>query len=706
MSATAWPLLREDLSLLPGPSLPDGQPSWTLHDPARNLFFRIDWPSFEMLSRWRLGDGQRIARDIAQNTTLNLDADDVSGLARFLEQNQLVQPQPGDRARHMAERWAAMRSSWLKWLVHHYLFFRVPLVRPDAWLTRWQPVADHLASAGFLWLTLAALLGGLVQVVRHWESFTASLVDTFNLEGLAAYGVALFVVKALHELGHAFTAKRHGCRVPTMGLAFLVMWPVAYTDTNEAWKLSSARQRLHVAAAGIATELVIAAWATLAWALLPDGALRSAAFVLATTSWVATLAINASPFMRFDGYFILADALDMPNLHERSFALARWQLREGLFGLKEAPPEHFSPWRHRSLVAFAWLTWLYRLVLFIGIALMVYHLFFKLLGIVLFVIEIVWFILKPVQSEWRAWRERASAIRASRRTRRTLLGLGLGLLLMTVPWPSGVSASALLRPMNVWPIHAPAAAYLAQLPVAHGSRVSAGQTLVHLASPELGARVRAALARVEWLRRQAGTAAFAEESRQQWLSMHESLVTAESELDALHAETRRLTPVAPWPGVVLDMDPDLQPGQWVARDERLAVLVQENSSWMVETWLDEDDVARIQVGAKARFHRDSGIGGTVALKVSAIDKDTSRVLARPELAALNGGHVLVRHSNQQLVPERAIYRVQLEVIAAPTDVGDASQSWRGRVAIEATSQAMAARYGRQLLMVLTRELGF
>lgn len=706
MSATAWPLLREDLSLLPGPSLPDGQPSWTLHDPARNLFFRIDWPSFEMLSRWRLGDGQRIARDIAQNTTLNLDADDVSGLARFLEQNQLVQPQPGDRARHMAERWAAMRSSWLKWLVHHYLFFRVPLVRPDAWLTRWQPVADHLASAGFLWLTLAALLGGLVQVVRHWESFTSSLVDTFNLEGLAAYGVALFVVKALHELGHAFTAKRHGCRVPTMGLAFLVMWPVAYTDTNEAWKLSSARQRLHVAAAGIATELVIAAWATLAWALLPDGALRSAAFVLATTSWVATLAINASPFMRFDGYFILADALDMPNLHERSFALARWQLREGLFGLKEAPPEHFSPWRHRSLVAFAWLTWLYRLVLFIGIALMVYHLFFKLLGIVLFVIEIVWFILKPVQSEWRAWRERASAIRASRRTRRTLQGLGLGLLLMTVPWPSSVTASALLRPMNVWPIHAPAAAYLAQLPVAHGSRVSAGQTLVHLASPELGARVRAALARVEGLRRQAGTAAFAEESRQQWLSMHESLVTAESELDALHAETRRLTPVAPWPGVVLDLDPDLQPGQWVARDERLAVLVQENSSWMVETWLDEDDVARIQVGAKARFHRDSGIGGTVTLKVSAIDKDTSRVLARPELAAVNGGHVLVRHSNQQLVPERAIYRVQLEVIGAPTDVRDASQSWRGRVAIEATSQAMAARYGRQLLMVLVRELGF
>lgn len=706
MNTATWPLLREDLALLPGPSLPDGQPSWTLHDPARNLFFRIDWPSFEMLSRWAMGDGQRIAHAIARDTTLSLDADDVTGLARFLEQNQLVQPRPGDSAARMAERWTAMRSSWLQWLVHHYLFFRLPLVRPDAWLTRWQPMAERFASAGFLWLTLAALLTGLVQVVRHWESFTASLVDTFNLEGLAAYGVALFVVKTLHELGHAFTAKRHGCRVPTMGLAFLVMWPVAYTDTNEAWKLTNARHRLQVAVAGIATELVIAAWATLAWALLPDGALRSAAFVLATTSWVATLAINASPFMRFDGYFILSDALDMPNLHERSFALARWQLREWLFGLGEAPPEHFAPARHRALVAFAWLTWLYRLVLFIGIALMVYHLFFKLLGVVLFVIEIVWFILKPLQSEWKAWRERAGAIRASRRTPRTLLGLGLVLLLAAAPWPSAVTASALLRPAEVWPVHVPAGAYLAQLPVSHGGHVQAGQLLVSLQSPELDSRIRAAQARVERLRRQAGTAAFDDESRQQWLSTHESLVTAEAELEALMIEAQRLAPLAPWAGTVLDLDPDLQPGQWVAKDERLAFLVRDGSAWMVETWLDEDSVARVQVGADARFHNDAGTGGSLHLTVEAIDKDATRVLARPELAAQNGGHLLVRHDRDQLVPEQAIYRVQLRVADGQLTPEALAHSWRGHVSIEAQSQAVVTRYLRQLMTVLVRETGF
>lgn len=706
MNSSHWPLLREDLALLPGPSLPDGQPSWTLHDPARNLFFRIDWPSFEMLSRWGMGDGQRIAHEIVRDTTLSLDAEDVNGLARFLEQNQLVQPRPGDSAQRMAERWTTMRSNWLQWLVHHYLFFRVPLVRPDAWLARWQRVAERFASAGFLWLTLVALLTGLVQVVRHWESFTASLVDTFNLEGLAAYGVALFVVKTLHELGHAFTAKRHGCRVPTMGLAFLVMWPVAYTDTNEAWKLTNAQHRLQVAVAGIATELVIAAWATLAWALLPDGALRSAAFVLATTSWVATLAINASPFMRFDGYFILSDALDMPNLHERSFALARWQLREWLFGLGETAPEYFAPARHRALVAFAWMTWIYRLVLFIGIALMVYHFFFKLLGVILFVIEIVWFILKPLQSEWKAWRERAVAIRNSRRTPRTWLALAMVLLLAAVPWPSAVTASALLRPADVWPVHAPAGAYLAQLPVAHGSRVEAAQPLAHMRSPELDLRIRATQARVDRLRRQAGTAAFDGESRQQWLSMHESLVTAEAELEALVTEGKRLDPVAPWAGTVLDLDPDLQADQWVSKDERLAFVVRDGSPWMVETWLDEDSVARIQVGAKARFHNDAGTGGSLDLTVEAIDKDATRVLARPELAAHHGGHLLVRPDRDQLVPEQAIYRVQLRVADGALTPEAMAHSWRGHVSIEAQSQAAATRYLRQLMTVLVRETGF
>jgi len=279
----ALPLLREELDLLAGPALADGQPSWTLHDPVRNQFFRIDWPTFEILSRWSLDDPQAIAESVAESTTLQLSASDVEQVARFLLENQLVQPQGSDSARKLAARLEQIQGSAFKWLLHHYLFFRIPLWRPDAWLGRWLGVAQLFYSRTFLALTLLALGLGLYHVMRQWDVFTASLVDTFSLSGLASYGVALVAVKFLHELGHAFTAKRLGCRVPTMGVAFLVLWPVAYTDTNETWRLTSRWQRLQVACAGIATELAVAAWATLAWGLLPDGEWRSAAFVLATT---------------------------------------------------------------------------------------------------------------------------------------------------------------------------------------------------------------------------------------------------------------------------------------------------------------------------------------------------------------------------------------------------------------------------------------
>ena len=101
--------------------------------------------------------------------------------------------------------------------------------------------------------------------------------------------------------------------------------------------------------AGISVELALAGLATLAWGLLDDGPLRQAALYLATTGWVLSLALNASPFMRFDGYFLLSDALDFPNLHARAFALARWDLRERLFAFGEEPPEVFAPARQRAL---------------------------------------------------------------------------------------------------------------------------------------------------------------------------------------------------------------------------------------------------------------------------------------------------------------------------------------------------------------------
>ena len=698
----ALPALREELAIHEGPRLADGQPSWTLHDPVRNLFFRIDWQTFEILSRWRLGEAGAIVDGVASATALHPSVDDVEAVARFLADNQLLRSGEGS-APELASRLREARGSWSRWLLHHYLFFRVPLVRPDAWLGRWIGRIDFLYRPGFYKLTALALVAGLVLVYRDWERFATTLVDMLSWTGLLAYGVTLTAVKALHELGHGFTAKRYGCRVPVMGVAFLVLWPVAYTDTNEVWKLADRRRRLAVAAAGIATELVIAAWATLAWSLLPEGAPKTAAFMLATTTWMMTVAVNASPFMRFDGYFLLSDWLDMPNLHARAFALARWDLRERLFALGEAPPERFPRARHTGLIAFAWATWIYRLALFLGIAVLVYHFFVKALGIALFAVEIGWFVLLPLWSEVKAWRQRWAVIRVRRRARTSAALAALATALCAVPWPAPVSSTGVLRPAETYGVYAPEGAQVVALPAAEGGRVAAGEPIIRLASPALELRWRKAAAAEESLRQQAAAAGVSAAQRGSLPILQQQLDTARTDLAGIRVAMEKFAPSAPFGGRLRDLDPELRPGVWVRRGERLATLVLDEG-WRAEAYLDEGSLRRVRIGDAARFYADGHEGPFVAMTVVAIDGDATRVLPSAMLATQFGGSVTSRERQGQLIPETAVYRVVLE------PAGDLAalrgHSWRGTVVIRAAWEAPGLRFVRSALTVLWREAGF
>ncbi len=699
---TRLPPLREELALLPGPILADGQPSHTLHDPVRNLFFQIDWVTFEVLSRWHLGEPGKIAAAVSRETTLQLQTADVEEIIAFLHDNQLLQPQPGTAA-EFAARLHKRRGSLGQRLLHHYLFFRVPLIRPDRWLDRWAPRLDFFYSRQFLYLTLAALGWGLVEVYRQWEQFTATLVDTLSWSGLASYGATLAAVKILHELGHAFTAKRLGCKVPAMGIAFLVLCPVAYTDTNEVWKLTERRQRLAVVAAGVLTELVVAAWATMAWAVLPEGTAKSMAFLLATTTWIATIAINTSPFMRFDGYFLLSDWLEMPNLHARAFSLARWDLRERLFALGNPPPEHFPPPRRIGLILFAYATWIYRLAVFLGIAALVYAFFIKAVGILLFAVEIGWFVLLPFYREAQAWRAAWPVLRQRPRARVSAAIILAALLLLALPWPTRITASGLLRPAAQFVVYAPSHAQVMDLPVAEGRHVESGTVLLKLASPDLKSRLDIATARVERLRWQTSAATFDNEQRAQWQVSQEQLGAAEAEVTAIQADAVRYEPVAPFSGVLRDLAPDLRPGTWLSSQEPLARLIADREQIAV-AYLNEEDVSRISVGDVARFYADGPEGPIVSLEVASIDRDASRTLPEPELATLFGGSVAVREKGGQFYSERPIYRVTLKASASPETAR--YHAWRGKVVISGKPVAPGWRYLRGAMVLFRREAGF
>ena len=701
--SASLPPLREELKLYPGPPARDGAPGWTLHDPATNRYVRLGWLEIEFLRRWALGSPEAVLAAVRAETTLTAAAADLDAFVRFLADQQLLAIGHADASRLHAERRARLQRGWASWLLHHYLFLRVTLLRPDALLRAMQP------WLAWVWtrvcaLTVAVLaLGGLLAILGRWERFTHEFPFDFDLRGALAVGACLAVSKVLHEFGHACTLHHYGCRVPAMGVAFIVFWPVCWTDASAAWQLVERRKRLAIGAAGVLVELALAAIASWLWLLLPDGALRNGMHVLAGTAWLLTLAVNLNPLMRFDGYHLLADALDEPNLQARSFALGRWRLREALFGLGEAPPERLPAARRRLLVAYAWATWVYRFGLFVGIALAVYHYFFKALGIALMLVELGWFIALPLYSELRAWHERRARLRHWRAWRVPMLLLAALAALLLLPWHGSVSAPAVLLAAREVQVFAGQPGRIQKLAVAEGSTVAAGERLLVLDNPDLEHRIATLTQQLAVLEAVTATHTLDARLNDRNPIERQELLRVATELEGARAQAARLTVRAPWPGRVADLAPDLREGAWLGAAEPLLTLVGTGAPKAVG-YVAEADLHRIAVGARASFHASDRLRG-LQLRITRIEPSTAPRLPELALASPLGGDLAARLDEQQsAIPIEARYRIELQ----PEDASlpPPSPPLPGELSIETPAEALIVRLWREVVGALVRESGW
>lgn len=700
---TRLPALREELRLLPAAANHDGSPAWMVQDPVNNRFFRIGWIDFELLLRWAEGSPQAIVEAVCAETTLSVEESDVAALVAFLDQHSLLRADSAQSVDQLRQRAQLQQKSVYTWLLHNYLFFRIPLIRPQVGLALILPWVSRLFTRTTAIVVMLASLLGLFLAARQWQVFVSVVVDHMTWSGVLGYAVALVFAKALHEVGHALTATRYGVRVAHMGVALLVMFPMLYTDTSESWKLTRARERLAIASAGIVTELGIAGLATLAWSLTPDGGVRNALFFLATTSWVLTLLVNASPFMRFDGYFIISDVLDFPNLHERSGALARTWLRRNLLGVKDPWPERLAGNGNAALIAFALATWIYRLVVFLGIALVVYYFFFKILGIFLMIVEVVWFIARPIWSEVKIWWSRRTEIKTNRIVMSALLGAVL-LAASLVPWQTSVKGVGWLHPERQHVVFSPLAGKLTSL-AAEGA-VKEGQILFTLESPDLQlAQQRAsglADARAKELLGLTGLLD-GEERRAQVTSQQDKFL---AEANLYLGERSRMQLTAPFSGVLSDLDPQLAGGVWVAPRQPLAVLV-DPASWTVEAFVAEEDVARVRPGDTARIHLGARSLTVLQGQVKEVDSSRTSVLPHSMLDARAGGPLATvaatgDSQRQERSPKDAIYRVRIEVQGIP----QGQQMMLSSVVIAGEERAWLPSILTRIAAVAVRESGF
>ena len=538
---------------------------------------------------------------------------------------------------------------------------------------------------------------GLILAGRQWDDFVITFTGFLTPQGFALYALTLAGLKVTHELGHGLVAQRFGVRVPVMGVAFLVMFPVLYTDTTGAWELRSRRERLLIDAGGMMAELLIACVAVFAWSFLPDGAMRQVAFFVATTSWTLSLLVNLNPCMRFDGYYLVGDALGVANLQGSSFAYARWRMREWLFALRESPPpleDAGGRGLEAALLAYAYATWVYRFFLFVGIALLVHHIFPTALGITLFIVEIGMFIALPIHRELKAWWSRRVAILRSRRGRTTLAASATALAALFAPLGTRVSAPALVAPAERVEVFAPAGASVAEVRVRHGDRVATGEVLLVLRSPELAhgrevAELDLASARAELARAEA-----TEGYRSEREPLRDAVRRAEARLAGAEAMGARLVLRAPVSGTVERPSTPLRNGEHVGPASPLLSIRGGGSEAVLR--LSEAGAARVRKGARVEVFTPSGVREG---RVSSLAPTSRRVETEPALASVHGGPLAVDPDGDALV-------LRSPAVDAVVELAGEAREGLGTAWVEARRESVGTRIVRRVRGVLLREFDF
>lgn len=707
MSETiALPPLRRELRIEPGAPLASGAPGFILFDPLRHLFFQLGGLEQRTIAHWSKGDALAV-RDalIAEGAEPEEAEDTIIAVREFALVNSLTREVPGQTVEVFARRNAAAQRDWWKWLLDHYLFIRVPLLRPADFLRRTLPAVRRIWSPTGVTILAAMALIGLFLVTRQWDLFTASFAELLTPQGLFAYACALLFVKAFHELGHAYTATRFGCRVPTMGVSFLVMVPVFYTDTSAAWRLRSRRQRMTIDAAGLMAELSVGAVALFLWSFLPDGPVRTALFVLATTSLATSLLVNASPFMRFDGYYILSDWLGVPNLASRSFALMRWRGREMLFALGEEPPEPVDSRLRHIMIAYACATMVYRAILYIGIALLVYHCVFKALGILLFFVEVFVFLARPVLSEAREWHARRSAILASPRARIVALCAAAAIVALFLPLDRSVTVPAVLSPIADKPVVTVDPARVEQVLVRDGADVKPGQLLLVLSSPDIDLGISQAKLRIAQIESQLARGVADQEDLADTTVLQRDLVAQRDDLAGLEQRKRALSVRAAFAGRVVDLQRDLMPGTWT--DGRKPLLrVVTPGRYVVNAYIPEDERWRLKSASLGMFRSSGALADRWRVRLDEIGGSAVATLDQPILADINDGPIEV-HRNAtskdkgNLKPAQAM--VSLRLTAQQAEQAGYPQTVAGQVVLPATGESAVNRIVRSIMRVLVKE---
>ncbi|MBL8472930.1 MAG: peptidase M50 [Rhodocyclaceae bacterium] len=436
--------------------------------------------------------------------------DDVIQLLYRLHAADVLQAGvPPDIAEMVERKRRTARSGWLRNVLNP-MAVRLPLWDPQGFLNRAWPLVRPLMSpfGALLWLAVVGIAA--VAAAAHWRELTENLSDrVLGLQNLFLLWLTYPLVKLCHELGHAFAVRRGGGEVHELGIMFLVLAPVPYVDASASSAFRSKWARMGVGAAGILVELFLAALALFVWLALEPGLLRAMAFNVMLIGGVSTVLFNGNPLLRFDGYYILSDFLEIPNLAQRSGQYLSYLVKRHGFGQWQAESPSDSPGESFWLALYQPVSWIYRLLIMVSIALFVASKYF-FIGVGLALWSVLSMLVIPLGRGLSFVLADASVARQRRRALLTS-GAAAGLIILAalfLPLPDWTNAEGVVWvPANA-EVRAGAGGFVTRVIARPGAAVAENQALLQLSDPDLEADMAVRRASVDQLEVQLASQAF------------------------------------------------------------------------------------------------------------------------------------------------------------------------------------------------------
>jgi len=551
-----------------------GQVWYVLQDRSSGRFHR-----FSPVANLVIGlmDGRRTLREIwnIACTRLGDDAptqDEVIQMLASLHRADVLQTDAHPDIRELHERNVRQARMKLKQYISNPLSLRFPLFDPDRLLSWINPLSRLLFGAVGAVIWLAVVGWALVLAGSHWDELTKDLsAQIFAAENLLVMALVFPLAKLVHEFGHGMAVKAYGGEVHEMGVMLLVLMPVPYVDASASLALREKRRRMVVGAAGMLSELLLAAVAMFVWANVEPGLVRAIAYNVMVIAGISTLVFNANPLLRFDGYYILSDMLEIPNLGQRANAHLGYLVRRYLLGVTQAVPANDAPGERAWFVFYAIASFFYRIFVTLSIALLVAEQYF-VVGVLLALWSLYNTLVQPLgkrigylfsAAELRG--RRAQAIASA-----GLFAVLVAAIVFWVPAPSWTRTEGVAVAPEDARVRAATDGFVKAVVAKPNAAVRRGDVLVLTEDPEMGARVRLLEAQ---LKEQQARYTAAHDDRVQLNVIREEIAHVEARLAEARVRARDLAIRSPADGVFVMAEAGDMPGRFVRRGELLGYVM-------------------------------------------------------------------------------------------------------------------------------------